>query len=63
MDDASSSRIEVADLRPASGAERTRTADFLLAKQVLYQLSYRPSENLSLRAETPSSEAESSRCS
>jgi hypothetical protein len=25
------------------GAERTRTADFLLAKQVLYQLSYRPS--------------------
>jgi hypothetical protein len=27
-----------------SGAERTRTADFLLAKQVLYQLSYRPIE-------------------
>ena len=26
------------------GAERTRTADFLLAKQVLYQLSYRPNE-------------------
>jgi hypothetical protein len=26
------------------GAERTRTADFLLAKQVLYQLSYRPIE-------------------
>jgi hypothetical protein len=29
--------------RFVSGAERTRTADFLLAKQVLYQLSYRPS--------------------
>jgi hypothetical protein len=28
--------------RFVSGAERTRTADFLLAKQVLYQLSYRP---------------------
>jgi hypothetical protein len=27
---------------PFRGAERTRTADFLLAKQVLYQLSYRP---------------------
>jgi hypothetical protein len=26
------------------GAERTRTADPLLAKQVLYQLSYRPSK-------------------
>jgi hypothetical protein len=26
------------------GAERTRTADFLLAKQVLYQLSYRPGD-------------------
>ena len=26
------------------GAERTRTADPLLAKQVLYQLSYRPGE-------------------
>jgi hypothetical protein len=26
------------------GAERTRTADPLLAKQVLYQLSYRPNE-------------------
>ena len=25
-----------------SGADRTRTDDFLLAKQVLYQLSYRP---------------------
>jgi hypothetical protein len=24
------------------GADRTRTDDFLLAKQVLYQLSYRP---------------------
>lgn len=31
------------DLRFWSGAERTRTADPLLAKQVLYQLSYRPS--------------------
>jgi hypothetical protein len=29
-------------LVPSSGAERTRTADPLLAKQVLYQLSYRP---------------------
>ena len=28
-----------------SGADRTRTDDFLLAKQVLYQLSYRPMEN------------------
>ena len=26
------------------GADRTRTDDFLLAKQVLYQLSYRPRE-------------------
>jgi hypothetical protein len=32
-------------LRPLfRGAERTRTADPLLAKQVLYQLSYRPNE-------------------
>jgi hypothetical protein len=28
------------------GAERTRTADPLLAKQVLYQLSYRPLNSL-----------------
>jgi hypothetical protein len=28
-----------------SGAERTRTADPLLAKQVLYQLSYRPGDD------------------
>jgi hypothetical protein len=34
------------DLRFCRGAERTRTADFLLAKQVLYQLSYRPSETI-----------------
>jgi len=32
---------------PRSGADRTRTDDFLLAKQVLYQLSYRPDESQS----------------
>jgi hypothetical protein len=32
------------------GAERTRTADFLLAKQVLYQLSYRPCARGSLQS-------------
>jgi hypothetical protein len=32
------------DLRLWSGADRTRTDDFLLAKQVLYQLSYRPNK-------------------
>jgi hypothetical protein len=38
-----------------SGAERTRTADFLLAKQVLYQLSYRPREMQKTRSKTPAS--------
>jgi hypothetical protein len=33
---------EPADLRRGCGDERTRTADPLLAKQVLYQLSYVP---------------------
>jgi hypothetical protein len=36
-----------------SGAERTRTADPLLAKQVLYQLSYRPREMQRTRSKTP----------
>jgi hypothetical protein len=35
------------------GAERTRTADPLLAKQVLYQLSYRPGEMRETRSKTP----------
>ncbi len=37
----------------ASGADRTRTDDFLLAKQVLYQLSYRPGEMQETRSKTP----------
>jgi hypothetical protein len=36
-----------------SGADRTRTDDFLLAKQVLYQLSYRPGEMQKTRSKTP----------
>ena len=40
------------DLTPASslrgGADRDRTDDLLLAKQVLYQLSYRPKRKVSL---------------
>ncbi len=32
------------------GPERSRTADFLLAKQALYQLSYRPSFRHMLQA-------------
>ena len=39
----------------ASGADRTRTDDFLLAKQVLYQLSYRPGEMQETRSKTPAS--------
>ena len=38
-----------------SGADRTRTDDFLLAKQVLYQLSYRPWEMQKTRSKTPAS--------
>jgi hypothetical protein len=34
----------LADLAFWSGADRNRTDDLLLAKQVLYQLSYRPVE-------------------
>ncbi len=34
--------------RPFSGDERTRTADPLLAKQVLYQLSYVPNVPVSV---------------
>ncbi len=37
----------------SSGADRTRTDDFLLAKQVLYQLSYRPGEMQKTRSKTP----------
>ena len=36
-------RIDLAPPKRTSGDERTRTADPLLAKQVLYQLSYVPS--------------------
>ena len=32
----------LSDLVGGSGADRNRTDDLLLAKQVLYQLSYRP---------------------
>jgi hypothetical protein len=54
------SELPLADL---SGAERTRTADPLLAKQVLYQLSYRPAaasphrpgEMQKTRSKTPAS--------
>jgi hypothetical protein len=44
------------------GAERTRTADFLLAKQVLYQLSYRPHRNVSLAGEIHSAGRKKSMC-
>ena len=39
-----------------SGPERARTADPLLAKQVLYQLSYRPESDLFSLAESISSQ-------
>jgi hypothetical protein len=35
-------KVELRGLEPRSGAEGTRTPDFLLAKEALSQLSYSP---------------------
>jgi hypothetical protein len=45
----SRSRKGTAPARSASGAEETRTPDVLLAKEVLYQLSYGPEAAAPLR--------------